>query len=66
MNAGKSLRTNQNLSKFLLHLVLHGALKMKSMMTSRNMYVGCMDMRKKMSIMSVINYLNLHILEKIK
>ena len=29
--AGKSLRRTQNLSKFLLHLVLHGAFKMKSM-----------------------------------
>ena len=66
--AGKSLRRTQNLSKFLLHLVLHGALKMKSMRISisENMYVGCMDIRKKMSIMSVINYLNVHILEKIR
>ena len=39
---------------------------MKSVMASKNMYVGCMDIRKKMSIMSVINYLNVHILEKIR
>ena len=42
---------------------------MKSMMPSKNMYVGCMNIRKKMSvmsIMSVINYLNVHILEKIR
>ena len=53
-----SLRRTQNLSKILLDLVLHGVLKMKSMMASKNMYVGCMDVRKKMSVMSVINYLN--------
>ena len=64
--AGKSLRRTQNLSKFLLHLVLHGAFKMKSMMASKNMYVGCMDIRKRMSIMSIINYLNVHILEKMR
>ena len=45
--AEKSLRRTQNLSNILLHLVLHGALKMKSMMASKNMYAGCMDIRKK-------------------
>ena len=39
---------------------------MKSMMASKNMYVGCMDISKKMSVMSFINYLNVHILEKIR